>query len=84
MCLLLAEELKSQKRSERFIVPVLKPEHCSLKTSPAFHAGEIPQAPGLFQKFGMEWLYRLCKEPRRLFRRYFTYNSLFVYYSLNN
>lgn len=46
----------------------------------AFHAGEVSQAPAAFQKLGMEWAYRLCAEPRRLFRRYFTYNSLFLYY----
>jgi len=46
----------------------------------AFHAGEVKQAPALFQKFGMEWLFRLCMEPKRLWRRYFTYNSLFVYH----
>lgn len=46
----------------------------------AFHAGEVKQAPAFFQKLGMEWVYRLCKEPRRLFKRYFKYNSLFVYY----
>lgn len=46
----------------------------------AFHAGEVKQAPALFQKTGMEWAYRLCKEPRRLFKRYFKYNTLFVYY----
>ena len=46
----------------------------------AFHAGEVSQAPSWIQKCGMEWLYRLCKEPRRLFKRYFIYNSLFVYY----
>ncbi|MBK1792781.1 WecB/TagA/CpsF family glycosyltransferase [Persicirhabdus sediminis] len=48
----------------------------------AFHAGEVKQAPAIFQKCGMEWLYRLCAEPRRLWKRYFTYNSLFVYYSI--
>jgi len=48
----------------------------------AFHAGEIDQAPARIQKMGMEWLYRLCKEPRRLFKRYFTYNSLFIWYWL--
>ncbi len=48
----------------------------------AFHAGEVKQAPDWIQKYGIEWAYRLCKEPRRLFRRYFTYNILFVYYSL--
>lgn len=46
----------------------------------AFHAGEVKQAPELFQKNGMEWLFRLCMEPRRLWRRYFTYNSLFAYH----
>ena len=49
----------------------------------AFHAGEVDQAPAWIQKVGMEWLYRLLKEPRRLWKRYFTYNSLFVWYYLN-
>ncbi len=48
----------------------------------AFHAGEVKQAPPLLQKLGLEWAYRLAKEPRRLFRRYFTYNSLFLYYAI--
>jgi len=47
----------------------------------AFHAGEVKQAPPFLQERGMEWLYRLCMEPRRLWKRYFTYNSLFIYYS---
>ena len=46
----------------------------------AFHAGEVSQAPAFFQKNGLEWAYRLCAEPRRLFKRYFTYNSLFLWY----
>lgn len=50
----------------------------------AFHAGEVPQAPAILQKAGMEWLYRMLKEPRRLFKRYFTYNTLFIYYSLRD
>jgi N-acetylglucosaminyldiphosphoundecaprenol N-acetyl-beta-D-mannosaminyltransferase len=33
---------------------------------------------------GMEWLYRLLAEPRRLWRRYFTYNSLFVWHSVRD
>lgn len=48
----------------------------------AFHAGEVRQAPPVFQRFGMEWIYRLAMEPRRLFRRYFTYNSLFIYHAI--
>jgi N-acetylglucosaminyldiphosphoundecaprenol N-acetyl-beta-D-mannosaminyltransferase len=50
----------------------------------AFHAGEVKQAPAWIQKFGIEWAYRLCKEPRRLFKRYFTYNSLFIWYALRD
>lgn len=46
----------------------------------AFHAGEVRQAPPLIQRFGLEWAYRVAMEPRRLFRRYFTYNSLFLYH----
>ncbi|MGB2265367.1 MAG: WecB/TagA/CpsF family glycosyltransferase [Akkermansiaceae bacterium] len=50
----------------------------------AFHAGEVKQAPGWIQRCGVEWLYRLCREPRRLFRRYFTYNSLFLWYAIHD
>lgn len=50
----------------------------------AFHAGEVSQAPAWIQRMGMEWLYRLLAEPRRLWRRYFTYNSLFVWHSVRD
>lgn len=50
----------------------------------AFHAGEVKQAPRAIQKLGLEWAYRLAMEPRRLFRRYFTYNSLFLYYAIQD
>lgn len=46
----------------------------------AFHAGEVAQAPAFFQRNGLEWAYRLFREPKRLFKRYFTYNSLFLWY----
>lgn len=48
----------------------------------AFHAGEVRQAPPLIQRLGLEWAYRVAMEPRRLFKRYFTYNSLFIYHLL--
>lgn len=35
-----------------------------------FWAGDKPRAPNIVQKIRMEWLYRLCLEPRRLLRRY--------------
>jgi N-acetylglucosaminyldiphosphoundecaprenol N-acetyl-beta-D-mannosaminyltransferase len=43
-----------------------------------FHAGLIPQAPSWMQSAGLEWLYRLSREPRRLWKRYLTYNPRFV------
>jgi N-acetylglucosaminyldiphosphoundecaprenol N-acetyl-beta-D-mannosaminyltransferase len=43
-----------------------------------FHAGLIPQAPGWMQRLGLEWLFRLAQEPRRLWRRYLRYNPRFV------
>jgi N-acetylglucosaminyldiphosphoundecaprenol N-acetyl-beta-D-mannosaminyltransferase len=43
-----------------------------------FHAGLIPQAPALMQKCGLEWFYRLYKEPKRLWRRYLKNNPVFI------
>lgn len=47
-----------------------------------FHAGTVKQAPPWMQKRGLEWLYRLCREPRRLWKRYLVTNSIFVAYFL--
>ena len=43
-----------------------------------FHAGLVPQAPAWMQNIGMEWVFRLVHEPRRLWRRYARYNPRFV------
>jgi N-acetylglucosaminyldiphosphoundecaprenol N-acetyl-beta-D-mannosaminyltransferase len=43
------------------------------------HAGTLPQAPRWMQKRGLEWLYRLYREPRRLWRRYLSNNPRFVW-----
>ena len=43
-----------------------------------FHAGLVPQAPAWMQESGLEWLFRLASEPRRLGRRYLRYNPRFV------
>jgi N-acetylglucosaminyldiphosphoundecaprenol N-acetyl-beta-D-mannosaminyltransferase len=43
-----------------------------------FHAGLVPQAPAWMQRNGLEWSYRLAREPRRLWRRYARYNPRFV------
>lgn len=44
----------------------------------AFHAGMLPQAPKVLQDRGLEWLYRLVQEPKRLWQRYLLLNPLYV------
>jgi N-acetylglucosaminyldiphosphoundecaprenol N-acetyl-beta-D-mannosaminyltransferase len=43
-----------------------------------FHAGLVSQAPAWMGRNGLEWLYRLSREPRRLWRRYLIGNPRFV------
>jgi N-acetylglucosaminyldiphosphoundecaprenol N-acetyl-beta-D-mannosaminyltransferase len=43
-----------------------------------FHAGLVSQAPPWMQRSGLEWVYRLSREPRRLWRRYARYNPRFL------
>ncbi len=43
-----------------------------------FHAGTAKQAPKWMQDRGLEWLYRLLKEPKRLWKRYLVTNTLFI------
>jgi N-acetylglucosaminyldiphosphoundecaprenol N-acetyl-beta-D-mannosaminyltransferase len=43
-----------------------------------FHAGLLSQAPSLMQAWGLEWLYRLMREPRRLWARYLLLNPLYL------
>lgn len=43
-----------------------------------FHSGRVRRAPAWMQRMGLEWLYRLVKEPRRLGRRYTVTNTKFV------
>ncbi len=42
-------------------------------------AGKVQRAPDLWQKWGLEWLYRVKQEPRRLWKRYFVTNALFIW-----
>jgi len=47
-----------------------------------FYAGTVNRAPLQWQKQGLEWLHRLIKEPRRMWKRYLIGNVLFIYYIL--
>jgi N-acetylglucosaminyldiphosphoundecaprenol N-acetyl-beta-D-mannosaminyltransferase len=41
-------------------------------------AGKRVRAPGWIRKLGLEWLFRLAQEPRRLFKRYLVTNTQFI------
>jgi exopolysaccharide biosynthesis WecB/TagA/CpsF family protein len=43
-----------------------------------FHAGVKKMAPRWMQRLGLEWLYRVCQEPGRLWRRYLVTNTIFL------
>lgn len=47
-----------------------------------YHAGTLKRAPLWMQQHGLEWLYRLYAEPRRLWKRYLVSNTMFVFGAL--
>jgi N-acetylglucosaminyldiphosphoundecaprenol N-acetyl-beta-D-mannosaminyltransferase len=47
-----------------------------------FFTGHVKQAPRFIQRAGIEWLFRLCIEPRRLFKRYFEIVPQFILYTI--
>ncbi len=58
---------------------VLKAGHvCCIGAVFDFYAGTVQRAPQWVIKIGMEWCYRLVKEPRRMWRRYLVGNTKFV------
>lgn len=42
------------------------------------YSGRVRQAPWWMREHGLEWLFRLCSEPRRLWRRYLIHNTEFL------
>ena len=44
-----------------------------------FLSGGVRQAPRWMMRIGLEWLFRLFQEPKRLWRRYLIYNPLFIW-----
>lgn len=68
-------------RQEKWVVAHLgKIEAAMIAVGAAFdfHAGTLPQAPRILQDYGLEWLFRLVNEPKRLWRRYLILNTLFI------
>jgi hypothetical protein len=67
------QEVFAYEMRERLGMPLL-----AVGAAFNFHAGILPQAPAGMQRFGLEWLYRLVQEPRRLWKRYLLLNPLYV------
>jgi len=61
---------------QRLSVPVL----VGVGAAFDFHTGEMRQAPRWMREHGLEWLFRLCLEPRRLWHRYIIYGSQFLFW----
>lgn len=67
------QEVWAYEYRERLSIPIL-----AIGAAFDFHAGLLPQAPPHLQRLGLEWLFRLLQEPRRLWRRYIFLNPAYV------
>jgi N-acetylglucosaminyldiphosphoundecaprenol N-acetyl-beta-D-mannosaminyltransferase len=67
------QEIWTYEMRHRLSLPVL-----AVGAAFDFHAGKSRQAPVWMQKRGLEWLYRLVHEPRRLWRRYVLLNPSYL------
>jgi N-acetylglucosaminyldiphosphoundecaprenol N-acetyl-beta-D-mannosaminyltransferase len=47
-----------------------------------FYTGRVKQAPRFMQRAGLEWFFRLCMEPERLYKRYIKIVPLFIFYNI--
>jgi N-acetylglucosaminyldiphosphoundecaprenol N-acetyl-beta-D-mannosaminyltransferase len=74
-------------RQERWVATHQGKIHASMMAVGAafdFMAGNIKRAPLWMQKNGLEWLYRLAQDPKRLWKRYLTTNSYFIFLFLKH
>ena len=75
----------STPKQERFMAEYLPKLEVTLMVGVGaafdFHSGKVKQAPRWMQNAGLEWLYRLGQEPRRLWRRYLRNNPRFLYHA---
>jgi exopolysaccharide biosynthesis WecB/TagA/CpsF family protein len=67
------QEVFAYEMRERLGMPLL-----AVGAAFPFHAGKLSQAPKFYQDRGLEWLYRLTREPRRLWKRYVLLNPLYL------
>ncbi|MCM2371228.1 WecB/TagA/CpsF family glycosyltransferase [Aporhodopirellula aestuarii] len=67
------QEIFAYEMRERLPMPLI-----AVGAAFAFHAGVLKQAPPWMQRSGLEWLFRLTREPGRLWRRYLYLNPTYV------
>ena len=68
------QEIWVDKMAEKLSSPVI----VAIGAAFDFHAETVKQAPDWMQNHGLEWLFRLIQEPRRLWFRYLYYNPLYI------
>jgi len=68
------QEIWVNKMAKKLSAPVI----VAIGAAFDFHAGTVKQAPDWMQNHGLEWLFRLIQEPRRLWFRYLYYNPLYI------
>ena len=72
----------STPKQERFMAEYLPQLDTSVMVGVGaafdFHSGRVKQAPAWIQQNGLEWLYRVMQEPRRLWRQYFSIVPRFI------
>jgi N-acetylglucosaminyldiphosphoundecaprenol N-acetyl-beta-D-mannosaminyltransferase len=69
---------KQEKWMARMRDRLEAPVMCAVGAAFDFHSGRISQAPSWMQARGLEWIYRIAQEPRRLLPRYLYYNPAFM------
>ena len=68
------QELWIARNNEKIIIPV----KIAVGALFDFYSGSMPRAPYLMRKMGIEWVFRLMLEPRRMFGRYIIGNPVFL------
>lgn len=69
---------KQEKWSYKYFEQLKAGHICCIGAVFDFYAGTVKRAPGWMIDIGMEWFYRLVREPRRMWRRYLLGNTQFV------
>jgi len=70
---------KQEKWIWRYKDEINVPVSIAVGASFDFVAGSVKRAPKWMQQIGLEWFFRLCQEPRRLWKRYLVGNIIFIW-----